>query len=180
MRRAAVLGLGNVLMGDDGFGPYVVRVLESGWEFPAGVVLQDRGTPGLDLAPWLTDADLVIVVDAVSARGVPGEVRAYAREDLFRHAPGPRLSPHEPGLREALLSAELAGTAPRDVWVVGVVPERVGTGPGLSPAVRAAVPAGVDAVVRLLAEHGCAVHRRSAPLSQDIWWEAPAEAAPGA
>jgi hydrogenase maturation protease len=179
-RRAAVLGLGNVLMGDDAFGPFVVRVLESGWEFPPEVLVQDLGTPGLDLAPWLTDVDLAIVVDAVSASGAPGTVLTYARADLFRRAPGPRLGPHEPGLHEALLSAELAGTAPRDLWIVGVVPERVATGPGLTPAVRAAVPAGAEAVVRLLGEHGCALRRRGTPLPHDIWWEAPAVAVAGA
>jgi hydrogenase maturation protease len=180
MPRIAVLGLGNVLMGDDGFGPYVVRVLESEWELPPGVVVHDLGTPGLDLAPWLADVDLVIVVDAVAARGTPGEVRTYARADLFRQAPGPRLSPHEPGLREALLSAELAGAAPRDLRVVGVVPERVATGPGLSGAVRAAVPVAAADVARLLREHGCAARRRPVPLPCDVWWEAPAGAAPSA
>jgi hydrogenase maturation protease len=172
--RAAVLGMGNVLMGDDGFGPYVARVLESEWELPPDVVVQDLGTPGLDLAPWLAGTEIVIVLDAVAASGDPGDVRTYPRGDLFRRAPGPRLGPHDPGLREALLSAELAGVAPRELWVVGVVPASVATGPGLSPPVRAAVPAAVDAAVRLLQERGCALRRRPAPLPCDLWWEAPA------
>ena len=174
MAHAAVLGLGNVLMGDDGFGPYLARVLEAGWEFPPEAVVWDLGTPGLDLSPWLTGVDVVIVLDAVAATGAPGDVRTYARDDLFRQAPGPRMSPHEPGLREALLSAELSGTAPRELLVVGVVPACVATGPGLSPAVRAGVPAAAEAVVRLLAERGFAAARRAAPLPLEIWWEAPA------
>jgi hydrogenase maturation protease len=165
MPRVAVLGLGNVLMGDDGFGPYLSRVLEAEWEFPPGAVVQDLGTPGLDLAPWLADLDVVVVLDAVAAAGPPGDVRTYSRADLFRQAPSPRLSPHDPGLREALLSAELAGIAPRELLVVGVVPERVAPGPGLSHAVRAAVPSAAETVVRLLRERGCRLVRRAAPRS---------------
>ena len=174
--RIAVLGLGNVLMGDDGFGPCAARVLESEWELPPDVAVQDLGTPGFDLAPWLADTEIVIVLDAVAASGAPGDVRIYAREELFRRAPGPRLGPHDPGLREALLSAELAGVAPRELWVVGVVPARVAPGPGLSPPVRAAVPVAVDGAVRLLQQRGCALRRRSVPLPCDLWWEAPAAA----
>jgi hydrogenase maturation protease len=173
MPRVAVLGLGNVLMADDGFGPYLARVLEAEWEFPPDAVVQDLGTPGLDLAPWLADVELVVVLDTVATSAPPGDVRTYSRDELFRRAPSPRLSPHDPGLREALLSAELAGIAPRELLVVGVVPERVVTGPGLSDTVRAAVPAAADAVVRLLRERGCQVERRAAPLRRDLWWEAP-------
>jgi hydrogenase maturation protease len=170
--RAAVLGLGNVLMGDDGFGPYLVRVLEAEWSLPPGVAVHDLGTPGLDLAPWLTGLELAVIVDTVGARGRPGDVRTYARSDLLRHAAGPRLSPHDPGLREALLTAELAGCAPRDLWVVGVIPEHVRMGPGLSPAVRASIREATAEVVRLLDEHGFAPARRRAPRPPDIWWSA--------
>jgi hydrogenase maturation protease len=173
MPRTAVLGLGNVLMGDDGFGPYLARALEAEWEFPPDAAVHDLGTPGLDLAPWLAGVDLVVVLDAVAASGAPGDVRTYSRHDLFRRAPSPRLGPHDPGLREALLSAELAGIAPRELLVVGVVPQRVAPGPGLSDVVRAAVPAAVETVVRLLGERGCRLERRRAPLCFDPWWEAP-------
>jgi hydrogenase maturation protease len=172
--RAAVLGLGNVLMGDDGFGPYLVRVLASEWEFPPEVSLQDLGTPGLDLAPYLAGLDLVVIVDTVAAQGRAGDVRTYTRAELLRHAPGPRLSPHDPGVKEAVLTAELAGTAPGVLWVVGVVPGKVGTGIGLSAAVQAALPAAMAEVRRLLEEAGLLARRRAEPLPRGIWWDAPA------
>jgi hydrogenase maturation protease len=170
--RVAVQGLGNVLMGDDGFGPWLVRVLEAAWVFPPEVTLADLGTPGLDLAPYLYDLDLAILVDTVAARGRPGDVRAYTRAELLRHPPGPRLGPHDPGLKEAVLTAELAGRAPRELWVVGVVPKRVSLGTALSPAVRAAAGPAAAEVLRLLAERGFAARPRVAPEPPDIWWEA--------
>ena len=65
---------------------------------------------------------------------------------------------------------------PRELWVVGGVPQRVTTGPGLSAPVRAAVPVAVDAVLRLLRERGCAAARRTPPRAADVWWERLAEA----
>jgi hydrogenase maturation protease len=176
--RAAVLGLGNVLMGDDAFGPYLVRVLDAEWRVTPAVSWQDLGTPGLDLAPYLADLDLVIIVDTVSSPGPPGGVRTYARADLLRHAPGPRLSPHDPGVKEAVLTAELAGIAPRALWIVGVVPQRIGIGTMLSAPVRAALPEAMAQVRGLLEEHGFVVRPRIAPQARDIWWEAPAAPVP--
>jgi hydrogenase maturation protease len=153
-------------------------VLESEWDFPPEVAVRDLGTPGLDLAPWLSDVDLVVIVDTVAASARRGEVRTYARAELLAHAPGPRLSPHDPGLKDAVLTAELAGTHPRELWVVGVVPERVAMGTGLSAAVRGAGPQAAAEVLRLLRERGFSVPRRAARLPPDIWWEAPPATTP--
>ena len=86
-----VIGLGNVLMGDDGFGPYVIKTLEALYEFPADVSLIDAGTPGLDLSPFLMNADVVILADVVRASGEAGSVGTYGREDLMRPGLEPRL-----------------------------------------------------------------------------------------
>ncbi len=133
MKRITVVGLGNVLMGDDALGPYAVRVLEAGYEFPAGTQVLDLGTPGLDLQPYITGLDALILVDTVSSKGEPGEVRTYRKPDILRHAPQPRLSPHDPGVKEALLTAEFEGTAPAEVYLVGVIPGSSAMGTGLTP-----------------------------------------------
>ncbi|HNX50942.1 MAG TPA: hydrogenase maturation protease, partial [Thermoanaerobaculaceae bacterium] len=78
----AVVGLGNVLMGDDALGPTVIRILEAGFDFAPAVTVLDLGTPGLDLTPYLSGRDSVIIVDTVNATGQPGEVRTYQREEL--------------------------------------------------------------------------------------------------
>jgi hydrogenase maturation protease len=170
--KARVLGLGNVLLGDDALGPTVAHRLAAGWSFPEGVEVLDLGTPGLDLIPYVTGVDVVVLVDTVKAAAPPGSLRVYGREDILRHPPGPRLSPHDPGVKEALLTAALMGEAPREVRLVGVVPERVDTGIGLSPALRAALPVVEAAVVAELQRLGLTPQPVVVPADPQLWWEA--------
>jgi hydrogenase maturation protease len=166
-----VLGLGNVLMGDDGFGPYVVEALTAAYDVPREVSVIDVGTPGLDLAPFLIGADAVIVVDSVRSDGDAGALRRYAREAILAHAPQQRLGPHDPGFKQTLLALDFAGTGPRDVTLVGAIPQTTAPCARLSPAVRASVPAAVVAVVRELARLGARPTAKASPLALDPWWE---------
>lgn len=167
-----VLGLGNVLMSDDGFGPFVLRVLEALYECPAGVEFIDAGTPGLDLTPYLLGADAVIIVDTVSARGGPGEIRVYDREAILKVPPQTRTGGHDPALKEALLTVAAAGGGPSRVTLVGVIPERVAIGVSLSPRVEAAAGVAIHAVVDELAAQGVCLERRPNPAPPHIWWAA--------
>jgi hydrogenase maturation protease len=169
--RAAIIGIGNVLAEDDAVGPHVVRVVEARWALPEGVELLDAGTPGYDLTAFLAGLDAAVLVDAVRAQGAPGEIRTYDKASLLERGPILALSPHEPGVREALLNAEFMGVSPPDVRLVGVIPARTGTGVGLSPAVRAAVPEAAARVVRELAALGVALRERAPPAEPDLWWE---------
>jgi hydrogenase maturation protease len=171
MESIRVLGLGNVLMGDDAFGPTVVKVLEARYEFDTGVSVQDIGTPGLNLLPYVSGIDALIVVDTVRADGKPGEIRLYRGPEILKHPPGPRLSPHDPGLKEALLSAEFSGSGPKEVLLVGAIPETVESGIGLSDAVSDAVPQAVDEVIAELRRLGTAPVPVEQHAEPDIWWE---------
>ena len=86
-KRVGVVGLGNVLMEDDAFGPWVVGVLLAEYEFGAGVAVQDLGTPGLDLLPYLIDLDALVVVDTVRAPAPPGTIRLHRREGILKLPP---------------------------------------------------------------------------------------------
>jgi hydrogenase maturation protease len=174
--RIGVIGLGNVLMGDDAFGPWVVAALLAGYEFPDGVSVEDLGTPGLDLVPYVADLEALVLVDTVRGDAAPGTVRLYRREDLLKHAPPARLSPHDPGVREALLAAEFAGRGPREVLLVGAVPGTAVMGARLSPPLRAAVPLAVAQILRELERLGRPAAPRSAPGPLHVWWEEPEEA----
>jgi hydrogenase maturation protease len=173
MARVGVLGIGNVLMGDDALGPHVVKLLESRYEVPAGVDLVELGTPGPDLPLHLDGLDAAVVVDTVRASGEPGEIRLLDKAQLVARAPVLPASPHEPGLREALLALEFQGRGPGEVRLVGVVPASVELGVGLSPAVRASVPAALARVVRELELLGIALCERREPRPPDLWWERP-------
>jgi hydrogenase maturation protease len=171
MMKVAVLGIGNVLIGDDAVGPTVVNLLEALWEFPEGVVVEDMGTPSLDLAARLSDFDAVIFVDAVSAKAEPGTIRLYTVDEILRHPPGLRLSQHDPSLKETLLTVQLLDTCPRHIILVGVVPQTIEQF-GLSEVVEAAVPLAAEAVIEQLAKLGIASKRRTAPASGTPWWSA--------
>ena len=176
MARVAVLGIGNVLMGDDALGPFVVKLLEAAWEPHDGLQLIDAGTPGLDLTAYLAELDTVIVVDVVKAQGAPGEVRLYDKRELIERPPILAMSPHEPGLREAILNADFLEVSPGTIRLVGVIPGSVDYRLGLSDPVRAALPAVVERIREELAAAGITPIARAEPLAPDVWWERKASA----
>ena len=171
MTRVGVLGIGNVLMGDDAVGPYAVKLLEARYELPPGVELHELGTPGADLSLHLEGLEVAIVIDAVRVRGAPGELRLLDKQQLLARGPIAPSSPHEPGLREALFALELRGGGPAEVLLIGVVPARIELAIGLSPPVQAALPAAIGEVLRRLEALSLPASLRPAPREPDTWWE---------
>jgi hydrogenase maturation protease len=171
MKRVAVIGLGNVLVGDDAFGPYVVRLFDARYDAGPDVEVADLGTPGLDLAPHIEGRQALIVVDTVSSDGPLGALRLYRRDAILSRPAPPRTNPHQPGVKETLLRLEVEDAAPTDVLLVGVIPEATETGVGLSDAVRDAADQALAAIVAELERIGCTVSRREPVGEPDIWWE---------
>lgn len=165
-----ILGIGNVLCTDDGLGPYMIKVLESRYEFPEGVEVIDLGTPGMDLTPYLADARMVIVIDTVRGDQKPGSLRLLRDREIVSSPPPSRMSPHEPGLREALMATEFSDCNPDEILFVGVIPESTGQGTSLTPAVMESVQAVSDAVVGELERLGMAPALRDPPGKLEIWW----------
>jgi hydrogenase maturation protease len=169
--KICVLGVGNVLMGDDALGPWVLESLDSAYRFTPEVELIDAGTPGLDLTLLLDGFDALIAVDALQVRGEPGEVRSFRRPELLGGALPVVLGPHEPTLRESLLRLELHGRCPREVLLVGAIPRTVETGAPLSADMRGALPAVERRVVDELERLGAPPVRRAFPRQPHPWWE---------
>lgn len=165
-----VLGLGNVLMGDDGVGPAVIHAFQDEYVVGQNVDVVDIGTPGLDLAPWLADADHVVLVDTVNSKLAAGTVLVFDKDDILRHAPAVRTGPHDPGVRQALLALEFAGRGPRALTLIGIVPDRIEMSTRLSAPVRAAIPAAIEAVVTALRRFGDTAERRSQAEGELIRW----------
>jgi hydrogenase maturation protease len=170
--RISVIGMGNVLMSDDAAGPYVIELLDACYEFGPGITVLDLGTPGLDLTPYIAGVDTLILVDTIRGDGTPGEIRRYEKPALMSPAFRPRVSPHDPALKEALTIAELAGMGPREVLLIGITPEYCAKGTGLSPTVRRAVEAATGAVIAELSARGASFRLRPQARKPDIWWEA--------
>lgn len=165
-----VIGIGSVLMSDDGLGPALVERLRNGWQFPSTVELVDAGTPGPELLYLLQDVGAVLIVDAVRGAGPPGTMRRYRRDELLEGAPEARLSPHDPGLRKTLLTLELVGGLPSRLELLGLVPGRVELGTQPSSVVEEAMPALEAASLEVL--RGWGVVPRARPgAPRPAWWQ---------
>jgi hydrogenase maturation protease len=156
-----VLGLGNVLLEDDGVGAAAVALLADRYEAPGGVQVLDGGTLGLSLLPYLDAADAVILVDAVRAEGQPGSFVRLTGDDVAP-AVASRLSPHQVGVADLLDGARWLGRYPRRVVLLGLVPESMDLAVGLSARVRPALPSLVERIVDEARALGFAFRRRSA------------------
>ena len=148
-----ILGIGNLIMTDDGVGVRVVHLLQEHYRFPDNVTVMDGGTLGLDLLHYLEGIRRLLVVDAVETGGPPGTLVRLTGDEIniaFRT----KLSPHQMGLQDLLLVAELQGFAPEEMLLLGVQPGEIGMGIDLTPAVEAQVEPLVAIVLRELTVWG--------------------------
>ncbi len=150
MSRTLIAGFGNVLRGDDGFGVEVIRALEDRQDRFAGIELMEVGTAGIRLAQeLLTPCDFLIVVDAMTRGGSPGDLYVLEIESVE--------SIQEVDMHVAIPSRSLAvakalGVLPPRVYIVGCEPGPVDDlAMELSPPVRKAVNEAVDRIEELLA-----------------------------
>ncbi|MBT0664068.1 HyaD/HybD family hydrogenase maturation endopeptidase [Geobacter pelophilus] len=136
--RTMVLGLGNLVMSDDGVGVRVVNHLADWYRFPDDVVLLDGGTLGLDILPRLEGIDRLLVVDAVDNGKSPGDLVRLVGDEV-PVALSTKLSPHQMGLKDLLAVAELQGILPTEVVLAGVQPGSIEMGMELSVEVEGAL-----------------------------------------
>jgi hydrogenase maturation protease len=141
-----VLGLGNVLCGDDGTGAVAVHLLERRYRVPDGVQVLDGGTLGLSLLPYLEQAEQAILVDAIRAEYPPGTLVRLEGDDVAP-AVAARLSVHQVGVVDLLDAARWRGRLPKHLVLLGLVPQSLELGVRRTAAVEAALPSLVEAVV---------------------------------
>lgn len=165
-----IIGVGNVLMGDEGVGPFVVRMLEAKYLFPADVTLVDAGTPGVDLVPLLADADVAIVVDAAQSSQAPGTVRVYDRQALLKPAVR-RSACDELRVTPALQALSCSARSPKEVVVIGVVPQWVATGTHLSDTAQHGAQRAMDRVLYELERIGLHARLNPESVEPNLWWE---------
>jgi hydrogenase maturation protease len=170
VKKILIGGIGNVLLGDDGVGPYVARLLAARYEFDDGVEVADLGTPALDLIDQLTERDAVILIDSINTGVAAGTVLLYRKADIMCHRPAVRMDPHSPMLVDALLSAEWFGVAPADVLLVGIAGGSYEAGCSLSKPLKASLDQAIAEVLRELERLGVVYQRRKHPAEHGIWW----------
>lgn len=173
MRTALIGGIGNVLLGDDGVGPYVLRILESRYSFEDDIELVDLGTPALDLTHQIAGLRALILVDSVASDDPAGTIVLYRKEHIVDVIPTERLDPHSPALSECLMTAEMLGESPEHVLLIGIVGASYEPGQTLSAPVRQSVPKAIAEILRELQRLGYFCQAKSCPDSPGIWWGEP-------
>ena len=155
--KTLVLGLGNILLQDEGIGVRVIERLQADYVFPNDVTVLDGGTLGLDLLQHLEEHERVVVVDAVKAGKAPGALVRLVNDEIPAFL-GPKVSPHQVGLQDLLGLAQLRGHFPGEVILLGVQAERLEPGLDLSPAIAAQVEPLAARVIDELARWGISVN----------------------
>jgi hydrogenase maturation protease len=170
MKLVSVIGLGNVFLGDDGFGPLAVETFRCEYAYPANVEALDLGTPGLDLAPYLYDKDLVIVVDTVHSDSATGALSIFQEEDFLSHRAKLRITGHDPGLWDSLAHLRLAGHAPSQLIVLGVNPKSCEFAAPISQGISSAATGAAAMIAHALLEQGIDCSRKQPVCAPDLWW----------
>ena len=144
-----VLGVGNILMRDEGIGVRVLEALSSRYRFPPDVELLDGGTAGMDLVHAIAGRRHLIVCDAVISDEAAGSVMRIADEAVPAYFQT-KLSPHQVGLCDVLATLRLLDKGPATVTIIGVVPAEVDLGTELSPLLTERLDTAVDMVLQEL------------------------------
>jgi hydrogenase maturation protease len=153
--RIVVLGIGNLLWADEGFGVRCVEALQDGWSFPDHVELVDGGTQGIALMSLVQSADKLLILDAVDYGREPGELVRVEGEAVPRFLASHKMSLHQTGFQEVLMLSLLSGRYPGTVLLVGCQPEWLDDyGGSLRPRVRAAMAPALDMALAALRDWG--------------------------
>ena len=146
-----VLGVGNILLSDEGVGVRLVEALQQKYHFPDDVELVDGGTAGMELLEFLANKQHVVIIDAVLTGGEAGAIIVLKDEQvpmLFNN----KISPHQLGLSDLLSALKFTGESPNGLTLVGIVPETVEPKVGLSTTILEQLPKLEQLVLAALAE----------------------------
>jgi len=154
--KILVLGLGNILLQDEGLGVRAVERLVAGFHLPPEVEVLDGGVMGLDLLSWLEDVGALLIVDAVRSGWPPGTLVRLDGDDLPTALPL-KMSMHQVGLQELLAVSALQGKTPLRVVICGLEPAVVDWGLELSPNIAPRIDNLVESVVQELRDWGVTV-----------------------
>ncbi|HEB51356.1 MAG TPA: hydrogenase maturation protease [Desulfobulbus sp.] len=131
-RKTGILGIGNILLRDEGFGVHCVQKLQEDYLLPPELDVLDGGTAGIMMAPFMESVQTLYVIDTINLPERPGTVRCFSDQDIRAGTIQGMMSPHQVGLLEILSLCRLRDRAPETVELITVVPADLSTGLGLS------------------------------------------------
>ena len=162
--QTLILGVGNLLMSDEGVGVHVIQRLVGAYQFPKEVQVLDGGTLGMDLLYYLEGVENLLLIDAVEARKEPGSLIRLEGEDVPAFM-AIKISPHQLGVPDMLAAAKLKGNCyPERIVLWGVQPELMEIGLDLSPKVESRVDTIIDNVLGQLQAWGHTLTPKQMPV----------------
>ena len=162
MGKILILGIGNILWADEGFGVRVVQSLQQAYEFPPTVNLLDGGTQGLALIPFVQEAEVLIILDAVDFQLQPGTLVELRDAEVPAYLGAKKMSLHQVSFQEVLALCQLLGNCPEHLLLVGVQPEVLEDyGGSLSAVVKRQIAAAMKRVLAYLSGLGIAAELKT-------------------
>ncbi|OUD14345.1 HyaD/HybD family hydrogenase maturation endopeptidase [Thioflexithrix psekupsensis] len=162
-----ILGIGNLLWADEGFGVRLVNLLHQRYVFPWHVTLMDGGTQGMYLLPHIQIASHLLILDAIDYGLDPGTLKIVKNADVPQFMGVKKMSLHQTGFQEVLAAAVLTGKCPQHLALIGIQPELLEDyGGSLTFTVKAQMDNAITACLHLLAEWGVIPEKRTLPLAE--------------
>ena len=158
--KITVLGIGNLLMGDEGVGIHVIASMEKAYTFSPVINLIDGGTTGFDLIPYFEDCEKMIIIDAVDFQKKPGYIGTLYDEEIYYRF-NTKLSLHHAGLADVLSVLKLQDIPFPDMMLIGVQPRYVKVGINLSDDIADKMDQVLDTIIRKLEEWGIKCTKKS-------------------
>ncbi len=149
MEKIIVLGIGNILLRDEGFGVRVVEELTRRYRFPENVQVLDGGTLGMELLRYLMGADKLVLVDAVAGELPPGSLYEFKNEAVKAYFKE-KVSMHELGIQDVLAALDILEKPIKEVMIIGVQPLSMEIGLELTALLLPVVNQAVDKVIQVL------------------------------
>ncbi len=150
-----LLGIGNVLWADEGFGVRVIERLQKSYRFPDCVKVMDGGTQGVYLVEHVQAADVLIVFDSIDYGLPPGTLKRIENDDVPSFLGAKKMSLHQTGFQEVLAMAQMLGAYPQHLLLIGVQPEELDDyGGSLRPIVKSQIQPAIDMALTYLQEFG--------------------------
>jgi hydrogenase maturation protease len=153
--KLLILGIGNILWADEGFGVRCVEAMNANYQFGDDVVVLDGGTQGLYLLPFLEEARYLIVFDAVDYGKTPGEMVIAKDAEVPRFMGAKKMSLHQTGFQEVIACAALGEKLPESMMLIGVQPEQLEDfGGSLRDIVKQQIPRALEVALEQIQQWG--------------------------
>ena len=144
LRKIVVLGVGNLLLSDEGVGVHVANALMK-MTLPSEVTVIEGGTDGFGLLNIITESDRLIVVDAVRGGAAAGSIYRFDIDDIHEYPAAYKTSVHQIGILEVIRLSSLIGKTP-ETTIIGIEPKSLAMGMELSPEIRAKIPSIIERI----------------------------------